>query len=141
MAFDHSEHRLQRGRFYVMLACTGALLAFAPTTVSHDPVMPQRTAAASPNPFVEHVLPSRERRWLHGTVDERLAAGPYVYLRLRESDGSKAWLVSLKATTPNEDHVRALVLGQADHFHSARLKRDFEPLLFAAVRGRDVTQQ
>lgn len=136
MALDDSEHRLQRGRFYVMLACTVALFAFAPTTASHDPVLPQRTPSASPNPFIEHTLPSRERRWLHGSVEERLAAGPYVYLRLRESDGSEAWLVSLKATTPRGERVRALVLGQADHFHSARLKRDFEPLLFAAVRGQ-----
>jgi hypothetical protein len=136
MALDDSEHRLQRGRFYVMLACTGALFALAPTTVSHDPVSPLRPASVAPNPFIEHALPTRERRWLHGTVDERLAAGPYVYLRLRESDGSEAWLVSLKATTPKQDHVRALVLGQAHHFHSARLQRDFEPLFFAAVRGQ-----
>jgi hypothetical protein len=136
MALDDSEHRVQRGRFLVMLACTGALFAFAPTTASHDPVLPARTPSASPNPFIEHALPSRERRWLHGTVDERLAAGPYVYLRLRESDGSHAWLVSLKATTPQSERVRALVLGRADHFHSARLQRDFKPLLFAAVRGQ-----
>jgi hypothetical protein len=136
MALDDSEHRLQRGRFYVMLACTGALFVFAPTTASHDPVLPQRTPSASPNPFIEHSLPSRERRWLHGTVRERLAAGPYVYLRLREEDGSEAWLVSLKATTPKDDRVRALVLGQADHFRSSRLQRDFVPLLFAAVRGQ-----
>jgi hypothetical protein len=136
MALDNTEHRHQRGRFYVMLACTGVLFAFAPTTVSHDPVRPQHTAAAGPNPFVEHALPTRERRWLSGTVDERLAAGPYVYLRLREADGSEAWIVSLKATTPKETQVRALVLGQADHFHSARLKRDFDPLIFAAVRGQ-----
>jgi hypothetical protein len=136
MALDGSEHRLQRGRFYVMLACTSALLAFAPTTVSHDPVLPQQRASTSPNPFVEHALPMRERRWLDGTVDQRLAAGPYVYLRLRESDGSEAWLVSLRATTPKEDRVRALVLGQAEHFHSSRLQRDFTPLFFAAVRGQ-----
>lgn len=135
MALDDSEHRLQRGRFYVMLACTAALAVFAPTTASHDPVLPQRTGAASPNPFVEHTLPSRERRWLHGVVHERLAAGPYVYLRLREPNGAEAWLVSLKATTSKQTRVRALVLGQADHFHSARLQRDFVPLLFAAVRG------
>lgn len=135
MALDDSEHRVQRGRFHVMLVCTGVLFAFAPTTVSHDPVPPQRTSSASTNPFVEHALPSRERRWLHGTVDERLAAGPYVYLRLREPDGGETWLVSLKVTTPSQTRVRALVLGQADHFHSARLQRDFEPLLFAAVRG------
>lgn len=133
MALDDSEHRVQRGRFYVMLACTAALLAF---TVIHDPVLPQPTPSASPNPFVENALPSRERRWLDGTVDERLVAGPYVYLRLRQSDGSEAWLVSLKATTPREAHVRALVLGQAVRFRSARLQRDFEPLLFAAVRGQ-----
>jgi hypothetical protein len=131
MASDSSQRSLP----YLAFAGICALSVCLPATVSHDPVVPQRTASAPPNPFVENVLPSRERRWLHGTIDLRLAAGPYVYLRLREADGSEAWLVSLAATTAKQDRVRALVLGQADHFHSQRLNRDFEPLLFAAVRS------
>jgi hypothetical protein len=92
-------------------------------------------ASAAPNPFAQHALPAAERRSLRGTVVTRLDAGSYAYLRVRENSGAEAWLVSLAVTTPKQDRVRALVLGQADHFHSRRLDRDFSPLLFAAVRS------
>lgn len=90
---------------------------------------------AAPNPFVAHALPAAARRWREGIVIERIPAGPYVYLRLRQSGGESHWLVSLRATTPRGDHVRALIVGQAEHFHSQRLDRDFSPLAFAAVRS------
>lgn len=87
------------------------------------------------NPFVAHALPAEQRSWREGSVVERVATGPYVYLRLRAPDGSLGWVVSLRATTPADDHVRAFVVGRADHFHSQRLDRDFDPLAFAAVRA------
>lgn len=122
-------------RAAALLVSACALTLLLPLTASHEPVVRQRTAAGAPNPFAQHALPVAERRWLRGTVDTRLRAGSYVYLRLREEDGGEAWLVSLAATTPDEQRVRALVLGQAEHFHSPRLNRSFDPLLFAAVRG------
>jgi hypothetical protein len=87
------------------------------------------------NPFVRHALPTGDRHWVAGHVEERVPAGNYVYLRLREPSGSESWLVSLKATTPTASDVRALVVGRAAHFHSRQLERDFNPLLFAAVRS------
>lgn len=90
--------------------------------------------SATRNPFAQHALAAADRRWLHGEVKERLSAGHYLYLRVEEPSGSSAWLVSLAATTPNSSQVSALVLGRAAHFHSKRLARDFDPLLFAAVR-------
>jgi hypothetical protein len=94
---------------------------------------PDRSAPA--NPFAAHALPAEQRVWRQGEVIERVSAGPYVYLRLRESQGRSSWLVSLRATTPTADHVRALVVGRAERFHSRRLGRDFSPLAFAAVRS------
>jgi hypothetical protein len=91
--------------------------------------------SAPPNPFVAHALSADQHVWRQGEVIERVSAGPYVYLRLRERDGRSSWLVSLRATTPAADHVRALVVGQAERFHSRRLGREFSPLAFAAVRG------
>jgi len=101
-----------------------------------DPVpsAPDAQAHAAANPFTTHALRRSERQWRTGQVLERIAAGPYVYLRLREPSGRSEWLVSLAATTPPAHHLRALVLGRADGFHSARLGRDFSPLSFAAVR-------
>jgi hypothetical protein len=87
------------------------------------------------NPFLAHALPSEQRSWIEGRVLERLSAGHYVYLRVGRATGDSSWLVSLAATTPRGEQVRALVLGRAQHFHSRRLARDFSPLLFAAVRS------
>jgi hypothetical protein len=92
------------------------------------------------HPFASHALRSQERRWLSGEVQERVAAGPYVYLRLRQPSGQLDWLVSLRATTPADASVRAFVVGRAEKFHSPRLGRDFSPLLFAAVRGAAVSE-
>jgi hypothetical protein len=89
------------------------------------------------NPFLEHALPVEERHWLHGSVVTRLLAGAYVYLLMRQPSGAETWLVSLAATTPEQNQVRALVLGRSGRFHSRRLDRDFSPLLFAAVRGAE----
>ena len=90
--------------------------------------------SASPNPFQAHALRSSERQWREGRVLERLPAGPYTYLLLREPSGRSEWLVSLRGLTPSESHVRALVVGRAERFHSKRLGRDFGPLSFAALR-------
>lgn len=90
--------------------------------------------SSSPNPFAAHAVRSSERRWLDGQVVERLPAGPYVYLLLREPDGRAEWLAALRDLTPADSRVRALVLGRAEHFRSKRLGRDFSPLSFAAVR-------
>jgi hypothetical protein len=92
-------------------------------------------ASAPANPFAAYALPSELHTWRQGEVIERVSAGPYVYLRLREIDGRSSWLVSLRATTPSADHVRALVVGQAERFHSRRLGREFSPLSFVAVRS------
>jgi hypothetical protein len=111
------------------LAAASHLLSGSPPT--------QAVQIAASNPFAEHAVPVAERSTLRGTVRARLDAGPYAYLRLRQADGGEAWLVSLAATTPKQQRVRAIVLGRAEHFHSRRLERDFNPLLFAAVRGDD----
>lgn len=112
-----------------------AALDAAPTPASG----PTRATAAS-NPFQSHALASKDQHWIAGTVLERVTAGPYVYVRLREDTGDSAWLVSMKALTPSAAEVRALIVGRAEHFHSRRLDRDFRPLLFAAVRSNDTAK-
>jgi hypothetical protein len=116
-------------RIAILLACAGC-------------AQPADRAAPSPagNPFQVHAVSGHERRWLDGRVLERIATGPYVYLRLRESSGRLAWLVSLRATTPADASVRALVVGRAERFQSRRLGREFSPLLFAAVRSASASE-
>jgi len=89
------------------------------------------------NPLVAHALPPERQTWLEGTVDESIAAGSYVYLKLRVHAGPPVWVVSLAITTPTAERVRVLVLGRAERFTSRRLARDFSPLLFGAVRAAD----
>jgi hypothetical protein len=103
----------------------GLLLTLQPSMAP-----PQRAS----NPFAENALDPAGRHWRQGRVIERIVTGPYAYLRLREASGQDVWLVSLAATAPTTDDVRVFVLGQAEHFHSRRLHRDFDRLLFAAVR-------
>jgi hypothetical protein len=95
------------------------------------------TRPLASHPYAAFALPKAARHWVVGHVEERVPAGPYVYLRLREPSGAKAWLVSLSVTTPMATDVRARVVGRAERFHSRRLARDFSPLLFAAVRAAE----
>lgn len=108
-----------------------AIVFVCACSVPSDLEAPRQDAT---HPFAANALRSQERHWLTGQVLERLSAGPYVYLRLQQASGELAWLVSLRATTPADANVRALVVGRAEHFQSARLGREFSPLLFAAVR-------
>jgi hypothetical protein len=95
-----------------------------------------RADTSGVNPFAAHAAPPEQRRWLEGSVEERIIAGSYVYLRLRTSEPDETlWVASLAATTPEARRVRVLVLGSAEHFHSRRLNRNFDPLLFGAVRA------
>ncbi|HTU60065.1 MAG TPA: hypothetical protein VMF89_16545, partial [Polyangiales bacterium] len=87
----------------------------------------RRAPPTNQNPLIEHALQPLQQRWLDGVVEDRLSAGHYVYLRLRHTDGTKTWLVSLETTTPKTTAVRALVIGSAERFHSRRLRRDFSP--------------
>jgi hypothetical protein len=114
-----------------LLACNTA-----PPGVSPPSPRPSEGAAEG-NPLVAHALPPERQTWLEGAVDESIAAGSYVYLKLRVNAGPPVWVVSLGITTPAAHHVRVLVLGRAEHFTSRRLARDFSPLLFGAVRAAD----
>jgi hypothetical protein len=113
------------------------LLAVALTIAcnAHDAPAP-RSDTSGVNPFATHAAPPEQRRWIEGSVEERLVAGSYVYLRLRTSEPDETlWVASLAGTTPEAWRVRVLVLGSAEHFHSRRLNRDFDTLLFGAVRA------
>lgn len=109
----------------------GVLLVVLPSPGSPSDAAPKATQ----NPYSRYAVDETERSWLLGQVQQRIVAGHYVYLLLRPPGGETVWLVSLAATTPQAKQVRALVLGRAAHFHSPRLRRDFRPLLFAAVRS------
>jgi hypothetical protein len=93
--------------------------------------------AGARNPLASSIaLPAGERFEVEGDVVERLEAGPYVYLDVRDGAGGRHWVASLAATVPaGAGRVRVTVLGRAAGFHSRRLARRFELLLFAVVQS------
>lgn len=75
-----------------------------------------------------------ERATFSGHVVQRLNAGSYVYLQLRSPSGADTrWVVTLASASALASELTATLYAQADHFHSARLGRDFSPLHFASV--------
>jgi hypothetical protein len=70
-----------------------------------------------------------------GVVVERVPAGAYLYLRLRDVAGTESWVVTLARAAPAVADVRVTVFARADTFSSKRLGRTFEPGWFGAVRA------
>lgn len=87
--------------------------------------------ASGSNPLSEHRL--TEPTLLHGRVLERVPAGSYLYLRVRDDSGREHWVATLRATASSADDVDVTVVARAPSFTSKRLARVFEPLLFGAV--------
>ncbi len=94
------------------------------------------TAAPSgANPLAQHALSAAERYAFEGDIVESLDAGSYVYLRLRSAGVQDRWVATLRSARPSGSAVSVTVFAQASHFHSARLGRDFDPLIFGLVRS------
>ncbi|UJR78945.1 hypothetical protein [Sandaracinus amylolyticus] len=90
--------------------------------------------ARATNPFAESRLDASDRYELAGDVVSRLDAGSYVYFEIRDARGAHHWVATLAVTAPDHaHHVAASILGRARDFHSARLDRQFETLLFGFV--------
>lgn len=87
--------------------------------------------APGANPLAEYGL--SQPTSLHGEVLERVPAGSYLYLRLRDDAGHQHWVATLRATASQTDDVTVTVVARAPSFTSKRLARAFEPLLFGAV--------
>lgn len=87
--------------------------------------------ASGSNPLSTYSL--AEPVLLHGLVLERVPAGSYLYLRLRDDAGHEHWVATLRATASSANDVNVTVVARAPTFTSRRLARVFEPLLFGAV--------
>lgn len=93
------------------------------------------TLSRGGNPIARHATdPFTEQ----GLVLERLDAGSYRYLRLRTNAGFEVWVATLAATAPTADLVDVVVFARAHDFKSARLRRTFSELWFAAARATPV---
>ena len=68
-----------------------------------------------------------------GQVEERLEAGSYVYLHVRDDAGQDYWLAALRMSAAQGPRVSVQAYARADHFESRRTGRAFDPLYFASV--------
>lgn len=66
-------------------------------------------------------------------VEERVDAGSYVYLRVRDAQGTSRWLAALSMSASAERRVHVQAYAKSDHFYSRRTGREFSPLFFASV--------
>jgi hypothetical protein len=91
--------------------------------------------APSGNPLVRYALEPSARFGFSGRVEERLPAGSYLYLRVRDPAGARHWVATLTSTASAADEVQVRIFARSEDFHSKRLDRDFSPLLFGTVRS------
>lgn len=124
----------RRARLLTTAALVGLAGLLAGALAAGDP------GAASPapggaGPLAAFTLAPDARYAFAGEVVEVLDAGSYAYLRVRSEVGER-WVATLAATRPEASRVTVRVIGEADHFHSARLGRDFTSLAFGLVRAR-----
>lgn len=69
----------------------------------------------------------------HGTVAERIAAGPYSYLRIASAGAPDAWIATLGEGAPVGARVAIRSFGARRDFVSRRLGRTFARVDFALV--------
>lgn len=93
-------------------------------------VTPVTGPAPTANPFAA-LAPADTSPW-SGVVQERLAAGSYSYLAVREGDALR-WVAVMGPGQPPGTAVAVHALGMRKDFHSPRLDRDFDELVFATV--------
>jgi hypothetical protein len=70
---------------------------------------------------------------ISGTIRERIAVGPYVYLRLETATG-ELWTAVADAPTPVGDSVTIYNALPMDQFESATLARTFDRIYFGALQ-------
>ncbi len=113
----------------ILIVCMPACEAPAPaTTIATSPATATASAPLTGPPPTTAPAPGDER--FHGEVQERLAAGPYTYLRVATPAGPR-WVVTMGAAPDGVVEVRNM--GTHRNFHARRLGRDFEELVFGIV--------
>lgn len=68
-----------------------------------------------------------------GVVEERLDAGSYQYLRVRDDLGAKRWVATLRRGASPAGRVSVHAFALADRFESKRVSHVFTPLSFGSV--------
>jgi hypothetical protein len=119
----------------LLLAALSGVAATAAATIGQ--LSGDKTSARGP--LAEYGLGERQRFEVRGRVVERLRAGSYSYLRLKNGDKAERWVATMGAGQPPGAEVRVLIFGEAAKFASPRLSRTFQHLLFGMVSRAERT--
>lgn len=123
-------HRLFR--LLVLCGAVGGAVGCTPAPRPEPPAQPAASPpAASPLGTLDPPAPGREQ--LTGTVVERLAAGRYHYLRVREANRDR-WIATMGTAADVGARVVVRSFGVRRDFHSPRLGRRFDELTFGSVQ-------
>lgn len=109
------------------------LVSIACSTREPAPELASAPILAPPgSPLAGMTAPSGEQARWHGVVDERLAAGGYSYLAVNDGT-TQRWVAVMGPGEPAGTAVVVHAFGTKQSFHSPRLDRDFDELVFASV--------
>lgn len=111
-----------------MLAACGA----EPTQPPAPSPAPTSAPTRVTSPLADISPAAAEDREFTGIVRERLPAGTYVYLGV-ESDRGLRWVATTGSTAAIGAHVHVQSMGTRRDFHSRRLDRSFDELVFGVV--------
>lgn len=136
LASKHAAHRVALPFAFAAVFAGGCDRASGPDGPAGTPtaIGAAPGAAGSPAPTGPPAMEPASGT-LTGEVAERLAAGSYTYVRVVDRDGESRWVVTLGGAEPPGARVRVTRIGARRGFHSARLDRTFDHLLFGIVRA------
>jgi hypothetical protein len=137
----HLRARVGRGwRLTVLGGCVVvglgmAMVAFGGRT---EHAFQAAAAVRAQNPLTSLVREAADVSPLIGRVEERIRAGSYAYLAVRDEAGTAThWAVTLGQGAPPGTRVRVRSFGRRKEFYSPRLKRTFPELVFGMVSQLD----
>ncbi|KYF82009.1 hypothetical protein [Sorangium sp. So ce388] len=92
--------------------------------------------AVAANPLGQLSRSAADRASVAGRVEERLPAGSYTYVAVRDGE-ALTWVVTLGDAPPPGTPVQVRSMGRRTDFHSRRLERTFPELVFGIVSRAD----
>jgi hypothetical protein len=108
------------------------LLSLLGLACAREPEVPIAAARAAGGSPLQGLVAIDDATWT-GVVEERLDAGSYTYLAVRDQAALR-WVAVMGEGEAPGSNVLVHALGVRTDFHSARLDRDFAELVFATVQ-------
>ena len=106
-------------------------MAVAPTPVAASTAAPSASAPSDPavNPLTTLQPIAAD---FDGVVAERIRTGGYAYLRI-DTGAASQWVATMGQGRPRGTQVHVASFGVRHDFHSNRLDRDFDTMVFGAI--------